>query len=56
VWVYDPNSPGDDGVTIAFDTARTDRGVAVRHRVDVDGPLVCAFVPRYVPAMPPAMT
>ena len=56
LWVYDPNSPGDDGITIAFDTGRTDRGVPVRHRVDVDGPLVCAFVPHYVAAMPPDLT
>lgn len=53
VWVYDPNSPRDDRITIAFDTARTDRQVAVRHNVDSKGALACAFVPRYVAATPP---
>lgn len=53
VWVYDPNSPEDDGVVIAFDTARTDRAATVQHNVDVGGPLVCAFVPKYVAMAPP---
>ena len=53
VWVYDPNSPGDDGITISFDTSRTDRAIPVRHKVDSKGPLVCAFLPRYVAATPP---
>lgn len=54
LWVYDPNSPGDNQVTIAFDTARTDQPIVVEHRVDADGPLVCAFVPKYVAATPPS--
>lgn len=54
LWVYDPNAPGDNRVTIAFDTARTDRPIVVDHRVDADGPLVCAFVPRYVATTPPS--
>ncbi len=54
MWVYDPNSPGDDHVTIAYDTARTDLPVVVHHRVDADGPLVCAFVPRYTVKTPPS--
>lgn len=53
LWVYDPNSPGDDGITISFDTARTNATIAVTHNVDADGPLVCAFVPRYSPRTPP---
>lgn len=53
VRVYDPNSPGDDGVVIGFDTARTDRSIEVDHNIDVGGPLVCAFVPRYVAVSPP---
>lgn len=54
VWVYDPNSPLDDRITIAFDTARTDRPVAVTHNVDSRGVMACAFVPKYVAATPPA--
>ncbi len=54
LWVYDPNSPGDDRVTIAYDTARTDQPIAVRHRVDADGPLVGAFVPTYTVKTPPS--
>jgi hypothetical protein len=53
VWVYDPNSPSNDRVTIAFDTARTDRPLDITHNVDSAGPLVCAFVPKYVAATPP---
>ena len=52
-WVYDPNSPGDDGVVIGFDTARTDRSIEADHNIDVSGPLVCAVVPRYVAMSPP---
>lgn len=53
IWVYDPNSPSSDRVTISFDTARTDRPLGISHRVDTAGPLVCAFVPRYVATTPP---
>lgn len=53
VWVYDPNSPSDDRVTISFDTARTDRQLEISHTVDSAGPLVCAFVSKYVAATPP---
>jgi len=56
MWVYDPNSPGDNRVTIAFDTARTDQPIAVEHRVDATGPLVCAFVPKYIATTPPSAT
>lgn len=54
VWVYDPNSPLDDDITISYDTARTDQPIVVTHNVDSHGPLVCAFTPRYSPKAPPA--
>ncbi len=53
LWVYDPNQPLDDDVTIELDTARTDVPLSVRHGVKVGGPLICAFVPRYTAAQPP---
>ena len=53
IWVYDPNRPLDDRVTIEFDTGRTDRPVDVTHQVKISGPLICAFVPRYEPVHPP---
>jgi hypothetical protein len=53
MWVYDPNSPLDDDVTIAFDSARTDQPIAVTHDVDSDGPLLCAFALKYATQTPP---
>lgn len=55
IWVYDPNSPLDDNITIRYDTARTDRTIEVTHNVDSSGPLVCAFPVRYSAKTPPTM-
>jgi hypothetical protein len=53
MWVYDPNSPLDDSITISYDTARTDRSITVQHNVDSRGPLVCAFPVHYTAKTPP---
>lgn len=55
IWVYDPNSPLDDNITIRYDTSRTDHTIKVTHNVDSSGPLVCAFPVRYTAKTPPSL-
>lgn len=55
IWVYDPNSPLDDNITIRYDTSRTDRTIDITHNVDSTGPMVCAFPVRYTAKMPPQL-
>ena len=55
IWVYDPNSPLDDNITIRYDTSRTDRTIDITHNVDSSGPMVCAFPVRYTAKMPPVL-
>jgi len=55
IWVYDPNSPSRDDITLSFDLSDPSNEIAVTHNVNVPGrPPVYAFFPTaYAPLHPP---
>jgi hypothetical protein len=48
LWVYDPNSPGRNDITLQLDISRTDQHpINVKHNVNVNHPIKCFFVQSY---------
>jgi hypothetical protein len=48
LWVYDPNSPGNDDVTLSLDLARTDQSlINVASKVNVGHSPICFFLQSY---------
>ncbi|WP_057176780.1 hypothetical protein [Paraburkholderia caribensis] len=60
LWVYDPNQPDNDNVTIAFSTLAWDRPINITHNVSVwdedqvRRPIYCLFRSNYSPINPAA--
>jgi hypothetical protein len=53
IWVYDPNSPGSDNVTLSFDLSNPENPIAVTHNVNAEGPIYAFFATSYAPTRPP---
>ena len=48
LWVYDPNSPGNDNVTMVLDLSRTDQNlINVVSNIDVTHSITCFFTQSY---------
>lgn len=56
IWVYDPNSPGADNVTLSFDLSDASNPINVTHNVNSEGPVYAFFATRYAFARPPGGT
>lgn len=56
IWVYDPNSPVADNVTLSFDLSDASNPINVTHNVNSEGPVYAFFATRYAPAHPPGGT
>ena len=52
IWVYDPNSPEADDVTLSFDLSNASEPIHVQHNVNSDGPVYAFFATNYSPAHP----
>jgi hypothetical protein len=53
IWVYDPNSPGADDVTLSFDLSDASNPIDVTHNVNSDGPVYAFFSTSYDASRPP---
>jgi hypothetical protein len=53
IWVYDPNSPGSDTVTLSFNLSDPENPIHVTHNVNADGPIYAFFSTSYAPARAP---
>ncbi|WP_344804127.1 PLL family lectin [Microlunatus ginsengisoli] len=54
LWVYDPNTPGGDDVTMSLDISRTDQQlIPVASTINVGGSINCFFTQSYEQRTPP---
>jgi hypothetical protein len=53
IWVYDPNSPESDDITLSFDLSDASNPIDVQHNVNSDGPVYTFFATNYSPDRPP---
>jgi Aegerolysin len=51
LWLYDPNSPGDNNVTMSFDLSNASERIEVTHNVDSAGPIYAFFPTSFTPRM-----
>ena len=53
VWVYDPNSPGNNDITIQLDISRTDQKlIGVHSNINVGHSAICFFTQSYEQRVP----
>ena len=56
VWVYDPNSPDTDSISLSFDLSDASNPINVTHNVNSDGPIYTFFATAYSSTFPPGGT
>ncbi len=52
IWVYDPNSPERDDITIEFDLSDATQPIPISTNIDISGQMTCLFVTPYARRTP----